>query len=75
MGVLIDGDTQQPIISTARTLTGLRAQIASRHDDWPALTSTLWAATTVPGLAALAVIGMLMVGALGTVLAIIGLAR
>lgn len=73
MGVLIDHDTQQPIVSTVRSLSAIRADLSSRQTDWPALWATLAAATTVPGLAALAVLGTLVVGVVGTVLLLAGL--
>lgn len=73
MGVLIDHDTQQPIVATVRTLSAVRADLSARQTDWPALWQTLAAATTVPGLAALAVLGTVVAGAVGTVLLLAGL--
>lgn len=73
MDVLIDHDTQQPIVSTVRSLSAIRADLQTRGTDWPALMQTLAAATTVPGLAALTVLGLVAVGGIGTVLLLSGL--
>jgi len=75
MDVLIDVDSGQRIITTSRTMTGLLTELQDRQADWPALVDTLRAVTTVPGLVALAVVGMVGVGALGTILLIVGLLR
>lgn len=73
MDVLIDHDTQQPIVSTVRTLSTIRADLEVRGTDWPALMQTLGAASTVPGLAALTVLGIVVVGGIGTILLLSGL--
>ncbi len=73
MDVLIDHDTQQPIVSTVRTLANIRADLQARGTDWPALMQTLAAASTVPGLAALTVLGIAVVGGIGTILLLAGL--
>jgi hypothetical protein len=75
VSVLIDVDSRQPVLTTVRSLAGLRADLEARGADWAALTQTLRAATTVPGLAALTIVGMLLVGGLGTMMLLIGLLR
>ena len=73
MDVLIDHDTRQPIVATVRSMSAIRADLQARGTDWPALMQTLGAATTVPGLAALTVLGLVAVGGIGTILLLSGL--
>lgn len=71
--VLINYDTGEPLANTARSFGSLRAELDRRRTDLPALYAGIRAITTVPGLAAIALLGTLAVGALGTVLLIGGL--
>jgi hypothetical protein len=71
--VLIDYDTGQPIVMSSRQFGGLREELSSRKTDLPALWVGVRAITLVPALAAVTFIGMLVVGALGTILLIGGL--
>lgn len=71
--VLIDYDGGQPVIRSSKTFTGVRTELASRSGELPALWAGVRAITSVPGLAAIAVLGMLGVGVLGTILLISGL--
>ncbi len=65
--VLLDHDSGQPVIASSKTFTGLRSELASRSSELPALWAGVRAITSIPGLAAIAVLGMLGVGALGTI--------
>ena len=56
--------------SSSKTFTGVRTELASRSRELPALWAGVRAITSVPGLAAIAVLGMLAVGLLGTILLI-----
>jgi hypothetical protein len=71
--VLIDYDSGQPIATSARSFSGLSADLSARKSDLPALWIGIRTITKVPALAAIAVLGMLLVGALGTILLIGGL--
>lgn len=71
--VLIDHDTGQPVAAYAKNFTVLRGELNQRRKELPALFAGIRAITSVPGLAAVAVLGTLCVGALGTVLLIGGL--
>jgi hypothetical protein len=71
--VLINHDTGERLASTAKTFAALRTDLKARRRDMPALFAGVRAITSVPGLAALAVIGTIVVGALGTILLIGGL--
>jgi hypothetical protein len=73
--VLIDYDTGERLASTARTFQTLRSSLRDRRSDLPALFVGVRAITSVPGLAAIAMLGTVAVGALGTVLLIGGLLR
>ena len=73
--VLIDHDSGKPIATSAKSLRDLRHTIASRKAELPALATTLRAVTATPGLLAIGVLGSLGLGALGTILLIVGLAR
>jgi NAD/NADP transhydrogenase alpha subunit len=71
--VLIDHDTGQPVAAYAKNFTVLRAELNERRKELPALFAGIRAITSVPGLAALAVLGTVCIGALGTILLIGGL--
>ena len=64
--VLIDIDSGRVIPAPA--LGSLRDELEARRREFPALTAGIRALTTVPKLAGLATLGLLTVGALGTVL-------
>ena len=68
MGPLFDHDTQQPLGTSARSMSGIRTELNARRKELPALFSTVQALVTVPGLAAIAVLGTLLLGAVGTIL-------
>lgn len=71
--VLIDHDTGQPVAAYAKSFTVLRGELNQRRKELPALFAGIRAITSVPGLAALAVLGTVGIGALGTILLIGGL--
>ncbi len=71
--VLIDYDTGQPIARSGKSFGAVKADLTTRKRDLPALYIGIRAITLVPGLAAIAVLGMIFVGGLGTVLLIGGL--
>ncbi len=73
--VLIDHDTRQPITLSAKRFTSLKSALEGRRQELPALWLGVRAVTLVPGLAAAAFVGMLAVGAFGTVLLLAGLIR
>jgi type VI protein secretion system component VasK len=71
--VLIDHDSGEPVAGYVRSFKTLRGELKQRRKELPALFSGVKAITSVPGIAAVAVIGMCLVGGLGTVLLIGGL--
>lgn len=71
--VLINYDTGEPLANTARSFGALRLDLDRRRKELPALYAGIRAITIVPGLAAIALLGTLAVGALGTILLIGGL--
>jgi hypothetical protein len=71
--VLIDHDSGQSIAVTSKSYRAMRGVLATKQKELPALFAGVRAITTVPGLAAVAVLGILLIGALGTVLLIGGL--
>ena len=73
MGLLFDHDTQQPLGAATKSLGGIREELKRRRKELPALFSTVHAVVTVPGLAAVAVVGTLLLGMIGTVMLIVGL--
>lgn len=73
--LLIDHDTRQPITLSAKRFTSLKTALDGRRHDLPALWLGVRAVTLVPGLAAAAFVGMLAIGAFGTVLLLAGLIR
>lgn len=71
--VLIDHDSGQPVAGYVKSFRTLRSELKDRRHELPALFCGVKAITSVPGLAAIAVLGMFLVGGLGTVLLIGGL--
>lgn len=71
--VLINYDTGERLASTAKTFNTLREDLQKRRKELPALYAGIRAITAVPGLTAIALLGTLAVGALGTILLIAGL--
>ena len=72
-GVLIDHDSGVALGMQAKTMGGLRQELFDRRKELPALFVGVRAITSVPGLAAIAVLGTVGVGLLGTILLIGGL--
>jgi hypothetical protein len=71
--VLINYDTGERLVTTAKSFSGLRLDLRERRKELPALYAGVRAICSVPGLVAIALLGTLCVGALGTVLLIGGL--
>jgi hypothetical protein len=71
-GALIDHDSGVALGMQAKGFRELRVELNNRRRDLPALFAGVRAITTVPGLAAIAFIGIVGVGALGTILLIGG---
>lgn len=71
--VLIDHDTGQPVAAYSKNLGGLKTELMHQRKELPALWAGVSAITRVPGLAAISVLGIIGVGALGTILLIGGL--
>jgi hypothetical protein len=71
--VLIDHDTGQPVAASAKSFSVLKAELMERRKELPALWAGVSAITRAPGLAAISVLGIVGVGALGTILLIGGL--
>ncbi len=71
--VLIDHDSGQPVGGYVKNFRTLRSELKARRKELPALFAGVKAITSVPGIAAVAVLGMMLVGGLGTVLLIGGL--
>ena len=74
-GPLIDHDTGRPLAQNAKSLSELRTTLKERRTELPALFAGVRAITSVPGLLAIALLGTLAVGALGTILLLVGLFR
>jgi hypothetical protein len=72
---LIDYDSGQPITMSARSVSGLKADLEARKNELPGLWIGIRTITAMPGIAATAVVGMSLIGALGTVLFLVGLFR
>lgn len=70
--VLIDHDSGIALGMQARSFGGLRRELLDRRKELPALFAGVRAITSVPGLAAVAVLGTVGVGALGTILLLVG---
>lgn len=68
--VLIDHDTGQRLGTSAKTFQTLRADLRVRRKELPALFAGVRAITSVPGLAAITLIGIALIGSLGTILLI-----
>jgi hypothetical protein len=68
--VLIDHDSGQPVAHYVKGFKTLRSELKQRRKELPTLFAGVKAITSVPGLSAIAVLGTLMVGGLGTVLLI-----
>jgi hypothetical protein len=73
--VLINYDTGERLASAAKTVGSLRPDLRARRKDLPALYLTIRAIASVPGLVAIAVLGTVVVGALGTILLLSGLIK
>ena len=71
--VLIDHESGQPVAGYVKNFKTLRSELTQRREELPTLFAGVRAITSVPGLAAIAVLGTLLVGGLGTVLLIGGL--
>jgi hypothetical protein len=71
--VLINYDTGERLATTAKTFGNLQIDLKERRKELPALYAGVRAICSVPGLVALALLGTLAVGALGTILLIGGL--
>jgi len=71
--VLLDHDTGRPIGGRARSLGAMRQELNERRKQLPALFAGVRAITSVPGLAAVTLGGIVVVGAVGTILLIGGL--
>ena len=68
--VLIDHDTGQRLGTSAKTFQSLRTDLQARRRELPALFAGVRAITSVPGLAAVTLFGIALVGCLGTILLI-----
>ena len=73
--VLIDYDSGERLASNNKTLGALQVHLKEHRKDLPALYLWIRAISSVPGLVAIAVLGTLAVGALGTILLIAGLTK
>ena len=71
--MLINYDTGERLANTAKTFGNLQIDLKERRKELPALYAGVRAICSVPGLAAIALLGTLAVGALGTILLIGGL--
>lgn len=71
--VLINYDTGERVMNTARSFDPLQLDLRNRSKELPALYAAVRAICSVPALAAIAFLGTLAVGALGTILLIGGL--
>jgi hypothetical protein len=71
-GLLIDHDSGVALGMQAKSMGGLRRELLDRRRELPALFMGVRAITSVPGLAAIAVLGTIGVGLLGTILLIGG---
>ena len=68
--VLIDHDTGQRLGTSAKTLQTLRTDLKVRRKELPALFAGVRAITSVPGLAAVTVLGIVLIGCLGMILVV-----
>ncbi len=74
-GPLIDHDSGAPLAQHAKSLGELRSLLTQRRAELPALFAGVRALTAVPGLVAVAVLGTLAAGVVGTILLLVGLLR
>jgi hypothetical protein len=68
--VLIDHDTGQRLGTSAKTFQTLRTDLKVRRKELPALFAGVRAITSVPGLAAVTLFGIAMIGCLGMILVV-----
>ena len=68
--VLIDHESGRPVAVSAKSFGDMRRELNHHRTELPALFAGVRAITSVPGLAALSVVGIVGVGLLGTVLLI-----
>ena len=73
--VLIDYDSGERLATNNKTLGALQVHLKEHRKDLPALYLWIRAISSVPGLVAIAVLGTLGIGALGTILLIAGLTK
>ncbi|MEY2582187.1 MAG: hypothetical protein QOE09_2036 [Ilumatobacteraceae bacterium] len=73
--VLIDYDSGERLASNNKTFGALQVHLKEHRNELPALYLWIRAIASVPGLVAIAVLGTLGVGALGTILLIAGLTK
>jgi hypothetical protein len=71
--VLVDYDSGQSIAVTSRSFGNLRKELDARRTELPDLYAGVKAITGVPALAAIALLGILLLGLFGTVLLLAGL--
>ncbi|MEP7203328.1 MAG: hypothetical protein ABI894_12000 [Ilumatobacteraceae bacterium] len=71
--VLINYDTGERLTNTAKSFGNLKIDLKKRRKELPALWAGIRAIVSVPGLVAIALLGTIVVGALGTILLIGGL--
>ena len=73
--VLIDYDSGERLASNNKTLGALQVHLKEHRKELPSLYLWIRAISSVPGLVAIAVLGTIGVGALGTILLIAGLTK
>ena len=73
--MFIDYDSGQALGIQARSFRQLRSEVTTRKAQLPALYVCTRAITSVPGLAAMAIIGTVLMGGFGTILLLVGLFR
>jgi len=71
--VLINYDTGERLMNTSKRFEPLQLNLRQRSKELPALYAGVRAICSVPLLAAIAVLGMLAVGALGAILLLAGI--
>jgi hypothetical protein len=71
--VLIDYDSGEPLVTNARSFSALQLHLKEHRKDLPALYLGIRAICSVPGLVAIALLGTIGIGGLGTILLIGGL--
>lgn len=70
---LIDYDTGQTVVASSKSFSSVRGDLRTRAKELPALYAGVRAIASVPGLVAVAVLGIVGVGLLGTILLIGGI--